>query len=157
VSAQITPNHRHWGEPPASDAHKREARDPLSSIVAMSLDVARGGRCNGRYPVFDGRFRYDLILGGGKSGKLDRAGFEGRVLKCELRYQSIAGYNPSDKNEKRRLQKGEIWFGLVEGAPVAPMVRALIPTERGKAGISLQRFERPAGALETEATLTSPP
>jgi hypothetical protein len=154
VSAQITPTYRLWGDPPASEAQKSESRDPLSSIVAMGVDVANGAGCTGSYPVFDGRHRYDLVLSGGREGQLNRGGFKGRAIKCKLRYVAVAGFNPSEQDSRARVPNGEIWFGLVEGAKVAPMVRALIPTERGRAGISLKRFDRPVitvtPALEPE-------
>lgn len=159
ISAQITPTYRLWGEPPASEAQKQEARDPLSSIVAMGVDVARGAGCAGNYPVFDGRHRYDLVLSDGREGRLNRGGFKGRAIKCKLRYVAIAGYNPSEQEGRARVPSGEIWFGLVEGAAIAPMVRAVIPTERGRAGISLKRFDRPTVivAPEADTPLETPP
>ncbi|MEJ0059264.1 MAG: hypothetical protein WDM79_06745 [Terricaulis sp.] len=33
VTAEITPNYRLWGQPPASDAQKQASRDPLSSLM----------------------------------------------------------------------------------------------------------------------------
>jgi hypothetical protein len=141
VSAMITPNHRMWGNPPASEAHKREARDPLSSIIAMGHDIARTRQCNGSYATFDGRFRYNLVLSGGEVDRYDRAGFEGRVLKCTLRYEQVAGYDLRNENERRRYE-GQAWFALIEDAAIAPPVRFLIPSPLGRAGVNLRKFRR---------------
>jgi len=84
VLSQIEPNYRLWGEPPASDEQRRRSRDPLSSVVAMAIDVGETRRCSGAYPTFDGRFHYLLELAGGEIDNFDDAGYEGRVLKCSL-------------------------------------------------------------------------
>jgi hypothetical protein len=140
--AFITPNYRLWGTPPASDAQKREARDPLSSLVAMSVDVARTGDCRGAYATFDGRFRYDLLLAGGERGRYDNGGYDGPVLKCRMRYQQVAGYDLRNENERRRLPEGEIWFALVPDSNVAPPVRVSMPAPVGRAVISLRKWRR---------------
>ena len=158
--ALITPNYRIWGTPPASDADKRASRDPLSSLVAMSTAVARTPACTGTYPTFDGRFRYDLVLSGGARGRYDNGGYVGPILKCRLRYAPVAGYDPRDENQRRRLPEGEIWFALPAGSNIAPPVRVSMPAPIGHAVISLKRWtramvtvldpetERPASARE---------
>src|ERR1700755_3115143 len=39
VSQDINPNYRLWGAPPTSDAQRRQSRDPLSTVMAMAIDV----------------------------------------------------------------------------------------------------------------------
>lgn len=156
VATSITPNYREWGKPAATDGDKRISRDPLSSLVAMAVDVGRNGVCDGRYATFDGRFRYDLILSGGRKGRFDAGGYDGPVLKCELRYQAIAGYDTRRANERRKLPKGEVWFALAAGHDgVAPPVRALIPVGIGQAGLSLKRLQR--GVVDVSPTAPAAP
>lgn len=141
--SMITPIYRVWGTPPANDADKRLSRDPLSSLVAMSVDVARTQRCSGTYATFDGRFRYDLVLSGGRrDNDFERGGYEGPVLKCRLRYVPVAGFDTRNENERRRLPEGDIWFALPEGSNVAPPVRVSMPAPVGNAVISLKRWRR---------------
>lgn len=140
--ALITPNYRVWGTPPASEEDKRASRDPLSSLVAMSADVARTQGCQGTYPTFDGRFRYDLVLAGGRRGGYDHAGYEGPVLKCRLRYVPVAGFDRGNINERRRLPEGDIWFALVPDSNVAPPVRVAMPAPVGSAVINLKKWRR---------------
>jgi hypothetical protein len=56
VTAEITPNYRLWGDPATSDEQRRRSRDPVSTMVAMAIDVGQTRRCSGVYPTFDGRF-----------------------------------------------------------------------------------------------------
>ncbi|MGH6951560.1 MAG: DUF3108 domain-containing protein, partial [Vitreimonas sp.] len=91
IASTIEPNYRLWGEPPTSDEQRRRSRDPLSSMVAMSIDVGQTRRCAGAYPTFDGRFYYLLELAGGDIDRFDDAGYEGDVLKCSLAYIAVAG------------------------------------------------------------------
>ena len=138
--ALITPNYRVWGTPPASDADKRASRDPLSTLVAMSTTIARDPRCEGTYPTFDGRFRYDLVLSGGSRGHYNGGGYDGPILKCRLRYAPVAGYDTRNENERRRLPEGDIWFALVPDADIAPPVRVSMPAPVGHAVISLKKW-----------------
>ena len=140
--ALITPNYRIWGTPPASDADKRSSRDPLSSLVAMSTAVARAPRCEGIFPTFDGRFRYDLVLSGGARGNYDGGGYNGPILKCRLRYVPVAGYDTRNENERRRLPEGDIWFALPPDSLIAPPVRVAMPAPLGHAVISLKKWRR---------------
>ncbi|MBC7770148.1 MAG: DUF3108 domain-containing protein [Phycisphaerales bacterium] len=140
VSA-IEPNYRLWGEPPASDAQRRRSRDPLSSVVAMSIDVGETRRCSGAYPTFDGRFHYLLELAGGEIDDFDDAGYEGDVLKCSLAYIAVAGFEARDAG-RRRIPHGEVWFALMPDTTFAPVLRIATPMSAGGATIRLASFRR---------------
>lgn len=141
-SAQITPNYRDWGAPPATDEDRLTSRDPLSSLAAMSVDVARTRRCEGAYATFDGLTRYDLVLSGGEVRRFNGGGYEGPALRCRMRYVQLRGFNPVNENERRRQPEGEIWFALADNSSIAPPVRTLIPTPFGRAGIHLRKWRR---------------
>lgn len=141
VNAEIVPNYRLWGDPATSDEQRRRSRDPLSSMVAMSIDVGDTRRCAGAYPTFDGRFHYLLELSGGEIDDFDAAGYEGDVLKCSLAYIAIAGFEARDAG-RRRVPHGEVWFALVPDLRFAPVVRIQTPLAAGGATIRLSRFTR---------------
>ncbi|MBL8551837.1 MAG: DUF3108 domain-containing protein [Hyphomonadaceae bacterium] len=143
VAADIAPNYPVWGEPPASDDQKRQARDPLSSLMAMSAAVARTRTCANDYLTFDGRFLYRLELRGGEMRRFEEAGYDGEALRCRLRYVPVAGFEPRDGGRRNRIPEGEIWFALPPGATIAPPVRALSPLAVGRAGLTLTRFTQP--------------
>lgn len=142
VVAQINPTYRVWGTPPASDEQRRGSRDPLSSMVAMAIDVGEHQRCQGSYPTFDGRFYYRLELSGGRIGHFDSAGYDGDVLKCSMAYVAIAGFERTDSWGSRRIPQGEIWFALAPHSRFAPPVRVTTPLSAGGAVIRLTHWRR---------------
>lgn len=147
VSAEITPTYRLWGEPPTSDEQRRRSRDPLSTMVAMSIDVGQTRRCSGSYPTFDGRFHYVMELSGGQIRDFDDAGYEGDVLRCRMAYIAVAGYEQRDAG-RRRVPEGEVWFALMPDANFAPVVRIATPMSAGGATIRLASYRRVRVVLE---------
>lgn len=141
VSTQIEPNYRLWGEPPATEEQRRRSRDPLSTMVAMAIDVGQSRRCSGSYPTFDGRFHYLLELAGGEIDNFDSGGYEGDVLKCSLAYIAVSGFEARDAG-RRRIPHGEVWFAIVPDSRFAPPVRISTPLSAGGATIRLSRFLR---------------
>lgn len=151
VLAEIEPNYRLWGQPPTSDQQRRQARDPLSTVVAMAIDVGQTRRCAGAYPVFDGRFYYLLELAGGEIDEYRGGGYEGDVLKCSLAYIAVAGFEQTDAG-RRRIPHGQAWFALMPGTRFAPPVRIATPLSAGGATIRLASFRRARVDVTTIAT-----
>lgn len=154
IQSTIVPNYRLWGDPPATDDQRRRSRDPLSTMVAMAIDVGQSRRCAGAYPTFDGRFHYLLELGGGDIDGYHHGGYEGDVLKCSLSYVAVSGFEQRDAG-RRRIPRGEVWFALVPDSRFAPPVRIATPLSAGGATIRLSRFTR-AMVDVTEPTATAP-
>jgi len=134
--AEINPTYRVWGDPRASDAQIRQSRDPLSSLMAMAIDVGQSHRCAGAYPTFDGRFLYLLQLADGEEEDYDGGGYSGPVLKCVLSYIPVAGYEARDAG-RIRIPHGQVWFALAAGANFAPPIRVVTPLAAGGATIRL--------------------
>jgi hypothetical protein len=152
VNAVITPNYRLWGAPPTSEEQRRRSRDPLSSMMAMAIDVGQTRRCAGSYATFDGRFHYLLELAGGDIDDFNGGGYRGRVLKCSLAYIAVAGFEERDSG-RRRIPHGEVWFALVPDSRFAPPVRISTPVSAGGAVIRLTSFRRAAVSVtETPAS-----
>lgn len=141
VQQTITPNFRLWGNPPASEDQRRRSRDPLSTIMAMAVDVNLTHRCSGVYPTFDGRFHYLLELRGGQLGRYNDGGYEGPVMKCEIAYIAVSGFENSDRG-RRRVPHGEVWFALVPDSAFGPPVRIQTPFSAGGATVRLTEFRR---------------
>lgn len=149
VNSEITPNYRLWGDPPATDDQKAGARDPLSTLMAMAVDVGQTRFCAGAYPTFDGRFYYLLELGQGEIADYEAGGFEGQVLKCSLAYIAVSGFEPSDSG-RRRIPHGEVWFALPDNARFAPPVRIVTPISAGAATLRLTEWRRAEVGLNAE-------
>ncbi|WP_395646858.1 DUF3108 domain-containing protein [Terricaulis sp.] len=141
IVSVIEPNYRLWGEPPTSEEQRRRSRDPVSSMVAMSIDVGETHRCAGSYATFDGRFHYLLELAGGDIDRYDGGGYRGPVLKCSLAYVAVAGFEQRDAG-RRRVPHGEVWFALVPDSRFAPVVHIETPLSAGGAVIRLASFRR---------------
>ncbi len=152
VRTEIVPNYRLWGDPPANQEQARASRDPLSTLVAMAVDVGQSQRCAGAYPTFDGRFHYLMQLTGGETGRYRGGGFSGVVLKCALAYVAVAGFEQTDRG-RRRVTNGQIWFALEEGASFAPPVRISTPLSAGGAVIRLTSWRRAEVSVDETATL----
>jgi hypothetical protein len=147
VNTRVEPNYRLWGDPPASEEQKNISRDPLSTLMAMAVDIARTQRCAGTYPTFDGRFHYLMQLAGGENETFRGGGYEGPVLECELIYAAVSGFEQTDSG-RRRITEGSVQFAL--GDPnFAPPVRIATPLSAGGAVIRLTSWRR--AEVEVEA------
>jgi hypothetical protein len=155
VVAQIEPTYRVWGEPPASDAQQRRSRDPVSTMVAMAIDVGQTRRCAGAYPTFDGRFHYLMELAGGEIDRFEGGGYEGEVLKCALAYIAVAGYEPRDAG-RRRIPHGEVWFALMPDSRFALPLRIATPISAGGAVVRLESYQRARVSVDFAAASTAP-
>jgi len=153
IVAAIEPNYRLWGEPPVSEEQRRRSRDPLSTMVAMAVDVGQTRRCSGVYPTFDGRFHYLMELAGGEIDQFNDAGYEGEVLKCSLAYIAVAGFEARDAG-RRRIPHGEVWFALMPNTHFAPPVRITTPLSAGGAVIRLGSYRR--ARVDVQLTATQP-
>lgn len=153
VSATITPTYRIWGTPPASDEQRRAARDPLSTMVAMSIDAGATRRCGGGYLTFDGRFLYRLELTGGQVEHFYGGGYSGDVLKCKLAYVPVAGFEQRDGGY-RQVRNGQVWFALAPNARFAPPVLISTPLSVGAAVIRLNHWHRASITIGDDADTT---
>lgn len=156
IISQIEPEYRTWGEPPATEDERRASRDPLSNVVAMAVDVGRSRTCEGAYPTFDGRYHYLLELSGGAIDDYEGGGYEGEVLKCDLSYVAVSGFNENDSG-RRRVTRGEVWFALMPDTTFAPPVRISTPLSAGGATIRLASFRRALVDVQYSADTTIAP
>lgn len=126
---------------------RREAMDPISSILSAIRRISAGQGCGGRLPVFDGRRRYDLVLTDHSNrgpGQPQLAGAPSEKVQCDFVYEPIAGHNRRDADpetkDKRRIQSGRV-FAERNGALVVP-VRIEIDGDWGKTIAHLREVKR---------------
>ncbi len=130
VAAKIVPVFSDMGTPPASPAQQIAARDPLSSFLALSLYVGRHRLCQGEWPVFDGRHRYNIVAEALAPARLAGHG-EVELTRCRVKYVPVAGYNPEKLNENRALPEPVFWFENDPKGELAPIVLIEAPTLLG--------------------------
>lgn len=142
-------------EPPAREdegrdevpvERRRDAMDPISSILSAIRRISAGQGCGGRLPVFDGRRRYDLVLTERSRGPglPQLAGAASEKIQCDFVYEPLAGHNRRDADpetrDKRRIQSGRV-FAERNGALIVP-VRIEIDGDWGMTIAHLREVKR---------------
>lgn len=96
--------------------------DPLSAILAIGHRAARAGRCEGRFEVFDGRRRYDVVLKDeGSEAIEDAPAFAGLARRCEVAAVKIAGFS-HDQDYAPQTTTARVWLAPPRaGAPALPV------------------------------------
>ncbi len=109
----VTPPFGSMGQPPASDAQRLGAFDPISGFLSMMMRPTQAP-CSGVVPMFDGKQRYDLRFEAMGEEDIDVRGYEGAALRCHAFYEPIAGFDPEDLAEPEVYAKPiEMWFANV--------------------------------------------
>lgn len=118
-------------DPPASidprdeipPALRRGALDPASALLALVRVMGDGKGCAGRFPVFDGRRRYDVVVverGAETLAPNDYSAFEGPAIRCDFHVEPLVVAERPDR--KRRFRSGRAWFAeVLPGRPVVPV------------------------------------
>lgn len=123
VTTALVPPEDH-DRPKPSPAQTLHTLDPLSALLAIGRSVAEAGRCAGRYPVYDGRRRYDLVLSDDGTSELEKSNafaYAGVVRRCSVEAVKIAGFS-WDQDYSPHTNTGRVWFASpVPGAPAMPV------------------------------------
>lgn len=117
--------------------------DNLTAYLMLEHQVARGGGCDLRVPVFDGRHRYDLLFSDAGQHVLSPAegqNFNGETQACRMVRQEIGGFY-IDKNHEEGASSGTIWYAkqLMPGDLAVP-VRMSMQTEIGDIALFLSKL-----------------
>jgi hypothetical protein len=131
------------GRPKPTPQETIETLDPLSAILAIGRSVTATGRCDGRFSVFDGRRRYDLVLADDGTQRLEKSaeyGYAGEVRRCSVAAVKIAGFS-WDQDYSPHTTDGRVWFAAPRpGAPALP-VRIEFSSGWGFVSVHLTKIE----------------
>ena len=134
--------------PLPADAGERTL-DPLSVIAGLSEVLQSSGRCEGRFPVFDGRKRYNLTVSDAGETELeptDYSIFAGKAHGCRLDYTMLGGHRIDRNKYAATARERIVWVARPrEGAPLLP-VRLQIETAYGTVMGHLTGFTQGAQA-----------
>lgn len=114
--------------------------DPLTAVAELSRTLANGGTCRGRWPVFDGLRRYDLLyedLGATTIPQSENDPWTGPGRLCRVRFDLKAGeWRGEDRPEE---DPSRVFVWLQEPSPeLGPIpVRFRIEAERGALDVHL--------------------
>jgi hypothetical protein len=98
------PDFSSWGEPPASEADRSGAIDPMTAVLMLAEAMTGDAPCSGVLPVFDGRLRYDFDLRARGRETVRTRGWRGEALVCDAYYRPISGYTDEQRPEPRELR-----------------------------------------------------
>jgi hypothetical protein len=120
----------------------RGAVDNLTAYLLLERQIARGGSCNLRVPVFDGRHRYDLSFSDAGNTVLSPAegqNFKGPAHECRMVRNEIGGFYV-DKRQAEGARSGTIWYAQLMPGDIAVPVRMQMQTEIGDVEIYLSHL-----------------
>ncbi|WP_422366155.1 DUF3108 domain-containing protein [Pelagibius sp.] len=155
VEAEVLPE-QDWEDrhPLPADAGEGTL-DPLSIIAGLAQLLQKGGTCEGRFAVFDGRKRYDLTVADAGTQKLapnDYSIFNGEAQGCRLDYEMLGGHRIERSKYAATARERVIWVARpAADAPLIP-VRLQIETAYGTVmgHLTGYRLGDPAEALLTD-------
>jgi hypothetical protein len=116
--------------------------DNLTAYLLLERQLARGGSCALKVPVFDGRHRYDLQFSDAGRHVLSPAGgqnFSGPAQACNMVRNEIGGFYV-DKTHEEGAQSGTIWYASLLPGDLAVPVRMKMETEIGDVTIFLSQL-----------------
>jgi hypothetical protein len=123
-----------WSDPPRAPGDddatvvpvplRRDTLDPASAIVAVMEAMVRAGRCDGAYPVYDGRRRYDLtvaLVGPSPLSPSRYSSYSGPATLCRVEVSKLAGFK--DQRGGGTLPAAiDVWLApVVGGQPAVPV------------------------------------
>ncbi len=144
---------------PITAANKRGIMDPVSALVMPAH--ARGEptdpeNCNRTLPVFDGATRFNVVLSYSETRAVEKPGYAGPVLVCNVRYQAVAGHRP-DRPGVRFMEENRdmsVWLAPVEGTRVLVPLRISVRTTIGTNIIEATRWTRAGAVADAPAATT---
>ncbi|MGJ3231564.1 MAG: DUF3108 domain-containing protein [Oceanicaulis sp.] len=141
ATPDINPPFGSMGEPPASDAERAGALDPITVMLGLTLAMPgdRGTPCSGTLPVFDGKARYDLRFENRGLDTVRTRAWRGEAVLCEAFLEPVSGYDPGDRpSEEETARPVSIW--LAEAGEIYIPVRFRAATQIGDISISARRI-----------------
>lgn len=144
---------RTWSDPPRTvgedeeavpESMRRDTLDPASAILAVIDAVARTGRCDGDYPVYDGRRRYDLsvsLVGESPLAPSRYTAYSGPATLCRVTVEKLSGFR--DMAKKGGMPDIiDIWLASIAGANSPLPVRLEGQSDLGSLVIHLVDVKR---------------
>jgi hypothetical protein len=132
---------------PITQAARTNVVDPLSAglvLVSAPGDVLNPESCNRTLPIFDARFRYDVVLSYLRTEQASKKteGYQGPVLVCQARYVPIAGHR-TDRPQVQQLANNRdlfVYLAPVAGTRILVPIKVSIGTTVGTMVVEATRF-----------------
>ncbi len=128
------------------DTARRGSIDPLSAGLAIIASAGSPAACTSRYPVFDGRRRYDIVTkpqAPQMLGPSSRRLGAGLAQTCVVQMHPVAGFQTDREKPNAFFAEGTersatIWFMPMNGRTIPIQVE--VPTEFGSFYVHTTQF-----------------
>lgn len=128
---------------PVDPASLRGSLDPLSMILAAMVQFESKGKCDAKYPVFDGRRRYDVTLSDGGTRRFSKSAysvFAGTAHGCRFDVAEKGGFQRVKSYEIEDPSDLVVWVAApVSGARPVP-VRMEVKSPFGVMELHLDKY-----------------
>jgi Protein of unknown function (DUF3108) len=122
--------------------------DPMTAAFLRARSDDPNGDlkvCDQTIPVFDGEWRFDLVLTPKRKVQVQKeasTGYSGYAVVCRVRFNPISGYLPDDPNIKvmSHTDAIEVWLVSVPGTAMYVPYRIVLPTEVGSVSATSTSF-----------------
>ncbi len=146
VITRSVPEITFWGDPPATQAEKLAAADPLTQLTRLILASTAQGPCQGASPYFNGKELYNLGFSNPRPAEVN--GPDKRLglvngLRCEVVYKEVAGYKKKKEKDRNQGMNQPILVDFAQMGPGGPWVVTMLRahTPLGTAVIDLVRVK----------------
>lgn len=130
------------GRPRPSLQQIAHTLDPLTALLAMGRRVAQQERCDGRFAVYDGRRRYDIVLSDDGMERLEAppsADYAGEARRCAAAAVKIAGFS-WDQDYSPHTNEGHVWFVVPRPGALALPLRIEFGSSWGFVTVRMTRL-----------------
>jgi len=133
---------------PVEPMHRVGVIDPMSALI-MPLpqgEIDGESACNRRLPIFDGRYRYDVVLSFKRTETVRTGGKSKQRMTlyvCKIKYEPIAGHKPTRKTTIfwQSNEGMEMWLAPVVSAGLFVPYRVVAPARIGTVVLSLSKLK----------------
>jgi hypothetical protein len=123
--------------------------DPMSAAFLRARSDNPNGDskvCDQTIPVFDGEWRFDLLLSPKRRVRLRKetsTGYSGYAAVCRVKFIPISGYRPDDPDIKLMSQSDaiEVWLVSLPGTAMYVPYRIVLPTDAGSVSATSTSFQ----------------
>jgi hypothetical protein len=140
--------------PPQQDPQKKrvpitkEARtnivDPMSAMLTFISkgDILNPDHCNRTLPIFDGRYRFNILLSFRRIETISTDGYQGPALVCQARYVPVAGHHADGTAVLQMSENRDmfVWLAPISGVRVLAPIKATIASPLGNFVVQATRF-----------------
>lgn len=129
---------------PLTEEHLKGVLDPMTAIMAMTRGI-RSNPCDQKVPIFDGKYRFDLVLSYRRKERIKETKPSGEPefgYVCNVRYVPVAGHKNSKTVRSLAENDGiEVVLRPIPSANIFIPYQITIPVFAGWAVLKSERVE----------------